>query len=172
MIDKRRNIAQMDHWKFSCQNEPNQIHVVWCLLISFCQMSTYSKSIYSTKKTWGQFLALIPSLGAFNIQIHSTGIYWEPTGSWWIRNYAVRETAQIKLAGLQGRLFQMHYLSPHIHWGDWFQEPPWIPKPAYAQIPYIKWRSVLRPLVSAVPHPNRKSWLYWDQLLPQMVQRT
>lgn len=54
--------------------------------------------------------SLIPSLGAFNIWIHSFNQHL--LRLWSITNCGVKETAQIKLACLEGRPFQMHGVSP------------------------------------------------------------
>ena len=37
------------------------------------------------------------------------------------------------------------------------QEPPWIPKSADAQVPYIKWGSTVGPLYPWVPHPQMRA---------------
>ena len=55
---------------------------------------------------------------------------------------------------------EKHYLlvqlSP-VSSGNWFQEPPWIPKSSDTQVSYIKWCSTMntvRPLYLWVLHPR------------------
>ena len=49
--------------------------------------------------------------------------------------------------------FLLIYSPPLVSAGDWFQEPPGIPKSMDAEVPYIKWHSIVSPPYLRLLHP-------------------
>ena len=126
----------------------NQTKLMWCDVLWFYFVKwTPTPRAAILKEDRETVSSLIPLLGVFNIQIHSTGIYWEPLGSWWISNYGVREIKPDKTSMPRRKITAMIYLSLHTQLalstcGSLVSGDLLGSKTGICSSPYIKWLDI------------------------------
>lgn len=136
----------------------NQTKLMWCDVLWFYFVKwTPTPRAAILKEDRETVSSLIPLLGVFNIQIHSTGIYWEPLGSWWISNYGVREIKPDKTSMPRRKITAMIYLSLHTQLalstcGSLVSGDLLGSKTGICSSPYIKWLEVCSALRICLLH--------------------